>query len=110
MAVGVVGFRFDFLYDNLGQRIVDPILCDTTMCEIRTSVRTLRGGKETKHEMDITGIKNRQEHQDEWRDVKIHPIGFLSTTKFPLGHHINIIIIIFSFFWRKLFSELYRFK
>lgn len=96
MAVGVVGFRFDFLYDNLGQRIVDPFLCDTAMCEIWTSVRTLRGGKETKHEMDI--IKNRQEHQDEWRDVKIHPIGFLSTTKVPLGHHINtgIIIIIFS--------------
>lgn len=96
MAVGVVGFRFDFLYDNLGQRIVDPFLCDTAMCEIRTSVRTLRGGKETKHEMEI--IKNRQEHQDEWRDVKIHPIGFLSTTKVPLGHHTNtgIIIIIFS--------------
>lgn len=108
MTVGVVGSRFDFLYDNLGQRIVDPFLCDTTMCEIRTSVRTLRGGKETKHEMDI--IKNRQEHQDEWRDVKIHPIGFLSTTKVPLGHHINIIIIIFSPFLAKLFSELYRFK
>lgn len=46
-------------------------------------------------------IKNRQEHQDEWRDVKIHPIGFLSTTKVPLGHHINtgIIIIIFSPFF-----------